>query len=143
MVANRKGLYFKTYMTGELFNLLAEKSILREAPGNEMDEKSFTEGVQSGINGNLLNTIFSVRVRKLIHRVSPSSNYQYLSGLLIGAELKELKNTRCSIYLVCSQQLKHAYLLALEISGVKGEIHCLNADEMLVKGQCRIANHFL
>jgi 2-dehydro-3-deoxygalactonokinase len=143
VVANRKGLYFKTYMTGELFNLLAEKSILSDKPGKEMDEKSFTEGVRSGINGNLLNTLFNIRVRKLIHRVSPSGNYQYLSGLLIGAELKELKDTDCSIYLVCNQQLKHAYLLALELSGIKGEIHYLNADEMLVKGQCRIANHFL
>ena len=143
VVANGKGLNFKTYMTGELFNLLAEKSILRDTPGKEVDEKSFTEGVQSGINGNLLNTIFNIRVRKLIHGVSPSSNYQYLSGLLIGTELKELKDTSCSIYLVCSRQLKNAYLLALEIAGVKGEIYYLNADEMLVKGQCRLVNHFL
>lgn len=142
-VENRMGLYFKTYMTGELFNLLAEKSILRGISGKEMDEISFTEGVLSGINGNLLHTIFNVRVRQLIQGANPASNYQYLSGLLIGTELKELKETSCSIYLVCSQQLKNAYLIALRTIGVNGEIHYLNADDMLVKGQCKIADHFL
>jgi len=142
-VENRMGLYFKTYMTGELFNLLAEKSILRDGPKKEMDEIPFTEGVQSGIKGNLLNTIFSVRVRKLIKQVNPAGNYQYLSGLLIGAELKELSEASCSIYLVCGQQLKNAYLIALRTIGVNGEIHYLNADDMLVKGQCKIASQFL
>ena len=141
-VKNKSGVYFKTYMTGEIFNLLAEKSILRHAVKKGTDEKSFSDGFQAGLEGNLLHQAFMVRTRQLLQHANPVSGYQFLSGLLIGEELAQLKETHCPVYVVCSESLKQAYLTGLELMNVSSEIGYLNADEMLLKAHCKIAHQF-
>ena len=142
-VKNKTGLDFKTYMTGEIFNLLAEKSMLRNAIKKGMDEKSFAEGFKTGLDENILHHVFKVRTRHLLQQTTPVSNYQYLSGLLIGAELKDLRDKDCPVYLVCGEHLKQAYLSGLELLGANRKIQYLNADDMLIKGHYKIADHFL
>ena len=141
-VKNKSGVHFKTYMTGEIFNLLAEKSILRHAVKKGEDEKSFSDGFKSGLDGNLLHHAFMVRTRQLLQHANPVSGYQFLSGLLIGAELAQLKGTHCSVYLVCGEPLKHVYLTGLKLMESDSEIYYLNADEMLLKAHCKIADQF-
>ena len=141
-VKNKSGVDFKTYMTGEVFNLLAEKSILRHAVARGNDEKSFAEGFKTGLEDNLLHHAFMVRTRQLLYHAKPVSGYQFLSGLLIGAELTRLKGNNCPLYVVCSEHLKRAYLTGLEIIGYGGPIHYLNAEEMLLRAHCKIADHF-
>ena len=142
-VKNKTGLDFKTYLTGEIFNLLAEKSILHNGIVKGIDEKSFTEGFKAGFNGNILHQVFTVRTRHLLKQKNPVSNYQYLSGVLIGAELSELKENNCPVYLVCSEHLKQSYLLGLELMELKREIIYLDGDVMLTKGHYKIAGHYL
>jgi 2-dehydro-3-deoxygalactonokinase len=142
-VKNKTGLDFKTYMTGEIFNLLIEKSILSNAVKKGMDEKSYIQGFKAGLAENILHQAFRVRTRQLLQRANEVSNYQYLSGLLIGAELKDLKDKGCPLYLVCGEHLKQAYLSGLELLGAKKEIHYLSADEMLIRGHCKLADQFL
>jgi 2-dehydro-3-deoxygalactonokinase len=142
-VKNRSGVDFKTYMTGEIFNLLTEKSILRHAVEKGVDEISFSDGCKEGLEGNLLNQIFMVRTRQLLHNASPVSGYQFLSGLLIGAELSQLRGKHCPVHIVCSESLKHAYLKGLELMGENREEFYLNADEILIKSHSRIAGYFI
>src|SRR5215469_4233274 len=84
---------FKTYMTGEFFELLSKKSILSNdvAEGNfsESGLESFKKGVKDSLHSNLLHSSFLVRTNHLFDKLSKQENYFYLSGLLIGAELKE------------------------------------------------------
>ena len=141
-VKNKLGFDFKTYMTGEFFNLLAEKSILRHAVKKGTDEKSFSDGFKTGLGGNILHHAFMVRTRQLLHHANPVSGYQFLSGLLIGAELGQLKETHCPVYVVCSEHLKQAYLTALQLMESGREIFYLNADEMLLSAHCKIADTF-
>ncbi|HLA59803.1 MAG TPA: 2-dehydro-3-deoxygalactonokinase, partial [Puia sp.] len=141
-VKNKSGIYFKTYMTGEIFTLLAEKSILRHAVKKGTDEKSFSDGFQAGSEGNLLHHVFMIRSRQLLQQANPVSGYQFLSGLLIGAELVQLKETDCPIYVVCGEPLKQAYLTGLELMDFNGKIFYLNADEMLLRAHCKIADQF-
>jgi 2-dehydro-3-deoxygalactonokinase len=142
-VRDNRGIDFKTYMTGEIFNLLAEKSILRNAVSKGIDEKSFAEGLIAGKHVNLLHSAFSIRTRQLLQQVDSVSNYQYLSGLVIGAELKDLKNKDCPVYLVCSEHFKKAYMIGLDLMGFKKGVYYLDADDMLIKGHCKIADHYL
>jgi 2-dehydro-3-deoxygalactonokinase len=142
-VKNKKSFDFKTYMTGEIFNLLAEKSILRNAVKKGMDEESFAEGFKAGMEQNILHHIFLVRTRQLLKHANPVSNYQYLSGLLIGTELRDLRGNNFPVYLVCSENLKQTYLSGLALIGFNRKIYWLDADVMLIKGQCKIADHFL
>jgi 2-dehydro-3-deoxygalactonokinase len=139
-VKNKKGMDFKTYMTGEIFNLLSEKSILANAVRKGADENSFVEGFNTGLQGNILHQVFRVRTRQLLEQSDPVSNYQFLSGLLISSELRDLKNSDCPVYLVAGEHLEHAYRLGLSLMGVKREINFLSGSEMLLNGHCKMAN---
>jgi 2-dehydro-3-deoxygalactonokinase len=141
-VKQKAAIDIKTYMTGELFSLLAEKSILRGAVVVGTDEKSFADGFSEGLEDNLLHKIFKVRTRQLLQQTDPVSNFQWLSGLLIGAECKDLPGKNCPVYLVSSEHLKRSYLQALRLLDNKREIIYLPGDELLVKGHCKIAAHY-
>ena len=142
-IKGKKGIDFKTYMTGELFNLLSEQSILRTSVLRGEDEQSFAEGFKASMDGNLLHDLFTIRSRHLLHRVSPLSNFQWLSGLLIGTELRDLANTHCPVNLVCGEHLRVVYMLGLKLQNKNREIHCWPDDELLVKGHCKIVGYYL
>jgi 2-dehydro-3-deoxygalactonokinase len=81
---------FRTVMTGELFNLLREHSILADllqAPA-EPDE-AFAAGVRHGLErGDLTAELFSVRARILLGKQRREDAASYTSGLLIGSDLR-------------------------------------------------------
>ena len=131
-------------MTGELFDLLSNKSILSASVKKNDEEQSnydrfFAEGVQKGITSNLMNSIFHVRTNQLFGKASPEENYYYLSGLLIGHELRELsRNRETSVTLVCGTALKKAYMSALGILELSGQLQYKDADVALINGQRKI-----
>jgi 2-dehydro-3-deoxygalactonokinase len=137
-IKNKKAVDFKTYMTGEIFGLLSKRSILRKAVRMGSDKKSFTEGIETGLRGNILHDVFQVRTRQLLHQSDPVSNYQFLSGLLIGAELCDLNGIDSPIYLVAGNQLEEPYRLGLSLTGVNREVHLLSGNEMLIRGHCKL-----
>lgn len=142
-VKNGIAFDFKTYITGEIFNLLSQKSILSDSVMKGEDTESFELGVRDAINSNLLHKLFRVRTRQVLDNFPPISNYQYLSGLLIGTELKELKGTTASIFVVCEEPLTKAYLRALNCLNPKVKISTLNAREALISGHCKIATQLI
>jgi 2-dehydro-3-deoxygalactonokinase len=85
---------FHTYMTGELFALLREHSILgrpaREAGGQASDE-AFDRGVAAvraaGAAGATA-LLFSARALVLGGQLRAADSLEYLSGLLLGEELR-------------------------------------------------------
>ncbi len=118
IVTNEKVTDFKTYMTGELFDLLTSKSILsnsvtkpRNGPG-----PAFKKGVTSSLNSNVLHELFTIRARDILHRSDPAENYDYLSGLLIGTELKDIRQEQAGkIVLAGNEWLQKYYTAALNI----------------------------
>jgi 2-keto-3-deoxy-galactonokinase len=129
-------------MTGELFSLLAGQSILHTAVSKGDDELAFAEGFNMAINGNFLHEAFGIRTRYVLQRASPVSNFQLLSGLMIGTELKDLANTECPVSLVCSEQLKAAYMQGLKLQNKNRTIRYLPENELLVKGHCKLASYY-
>lgn len=150
IVKNGIALDFKTYMTGEFFELLCKESILSASveqdntdEGNE-NNAHFTKGVTEGVASNLLNSTFHVRTNQLFKKMNRRENYHYLSGLLIGAELKDLLHQKySSITLVSSGVLGRKYFLALDELGLNQNLHQINADNALINGQCIILQHRL
>lgn len=132
---------FKTYMTGELFDLLATKSILSNSIEKEnifsnVVNPCFEKGVKEGFYNNLLNSIFYVRTNNLFNKQQPKENYQYLSGLMIGTELKDLSDNTCrDITLVADEKFSTLYSNALHFLKINKNIYQLNADKALIKGQ--------
>lgn len=118
---------FKTFMTGEFFALLSKKSILAgsvEESGeiSDIDNlRSFQLGVSESLRSNLLHSSFKVRTNYLFQNSSKQQNYFFLSGLLIGTELKELVGISEAITVVTDklqEKLYKAALYCLEIRSV-------------------------
>lgn len=152
VVEGRQVTRFRTYMTGEFFELLSKKSILKVGVEHNDDLmnsdylQSFKEGVQDAKGSNLLHAAFRVRTNALFNKLSKKQNYHYLSGLLIGTELKDIMPPAySSVYLCSGSNLRWRYETALEVFGLKDIVKVFPedwADEAVVRGQLKIYNHF-
>ncbi|MFJ4194263.1 2-dehydro-3-deoxygalactonokinase [Pseudomonas sp. NPDC089534] len=87
---------FDTFMTGEVFAVLSEHSILgrTQQHGAAFDGQAFDRGVQVALSAEgeigVLSTLFSARSLGLTGELSAAAQPDYLSGLLIGHELEAL-----------------------------------------------------
>jgi 2-dehydro-3-deoxygalactonokinase len=90
LVRDGRIAHFMTCMTGELFALLSERSVLKPgAPPS--DPASFEEGLRFGAaDGPLASRLFTVRARMVGQGLEGGKAASYLSGLLIGDEAARL-----------------------------------------------------
>lgn len=124
--------HFDTFMTGEVFAVLSEHSILGRTlkQGAAFDAQAFDRGVQiaQSADGELgvLSTLFSARTLGLTGELSPTAQADYLSGLMIGHELAALAGAQRrrrnnlnlpSIILIGNAQLCARYSRALDACG--------------------------
>lgn len=111
---------FHTYLTGELFTLLAEQSVLRlTLAGEGWNEAAFLEALHSTTESpeSFLSKCFSLRAEALLNDLDGIEARSRLSGYLIGLELssvvKQIKPTDL-ITIIGSEDLVRIYQLALE-----------------------------
>ncbi|MCM8741158.1 2-dehydro-3-deoxygalactonokinase [Pseudomonas koreensis] len=124
--------HFDTFMTGEVFAVLSEHSILgrTQQQGTAFDGQAFDRGVQVALSADgelgVLSTLFSARTLGLTGELAPTAQADYLSGLMIGHELAALatvqrrrrNNTNLpSIILIGNSQLCARYSRALDACG--------------------------
>jgi 2-dehydro-3-deoxygalactonokinase len=107
---------FQTFMTGEMYGLLSQHSILADSVDNkktemltEEDMNIFKKGIHASSNSSLLHNIFSVRTNQLFGVVDKHQNGIYLSGLLIGAELRSMLSQENLPIILCSNNILHDY----------------------------------
>ena len=122
-VANRQITHFSTWMTGEVYALLRQHSILaRTLPAAEPphDADAFEQGVTVALRGEgLLHTAFSVRTLALFKRMAPDALPSYLSGLVIGEELRcQALKRGDNVVIVGADALVARYEQALALLGV-------------------------
>ena len=115
---------FSTWMTGEFYALLSQHSILaRTLPLTDTphDEAAFKQGVAHALRGDgLLHTAFSTRTLSLFKRMASDALPSYLSGLVIGEELKGQHLTSGeALVLIGAPELCLRYEQALTLLGVK------------------------
>lgn len=94
-VIDGKVEHFLTFMTGEVFGVLRDYTILGRTmhPCGEQNDAAFLRGVGAAVtHGHVgaLSTIFSTRTLGLTNELKPEEQSDYLSGLLIGHELTGL-----------------------------------------------------
>lgn len=111
---------FRTFMTGEVFGLLRQHSILaRLMAPDGTDEASFDEGVQRArAGGSLLHDLFGVRTRALFGELPGAFAASYLSGILIGHEIADAL-PRGRVTLVASTTLSRLYARAFGTFGIE------------------------
>jgi 2-dehydro-3-deoxygalactonokinase len=85
----------RTFMTGELFDLLGRHGTLAAAAGSDdapWDAAAFAQGVHAAGRGEALShQLFGCRARVVSGDLAAASSRAYLSGLLIGAELQDVQ----------------------------------------------------
>ncbi len=137
---------FATFMTGELYAVLLAHSILGRLAGDSTgeDEAGFERGVVAGLapetsRGGSLARLFSARAAVLAGELAPSAVRSYLSGLLIGSELREaaqLVEERGPVLVVGEAALTERYARALALAG---RLVARAPADAAARGQLRIA----
>ena len=116
---------FATYMTGEVFAALKQHTILgRMMQDGGPSSAGFERGlaaaskVQDG-PGVLLRQIFSVRTLGLSNELAGAEQADYLSGLLIGAEIRAASAGQDSVVVIGNEALTARYATALRSLGIE------------------------
>jgi len=145
-LAARSGIEaFATFMTGELYAVLREHSILGRLAAAGADAAAFERGVGSSLRSRvgLSHELFSARTLALTGALASAGVADYLSGLLIGAEVaagrrwlergavQSLRITLVGEAMLCSR-----YRRAFELAGVDADI---GPGDAAARGLWRIA----
>jgi 2-dehydro-3-deoxygalactonokinase len=110
---------FRTVMTGEMFSLLKEHSILGDLLQDEMAvDDAFCDGVMQGLEGDALTArLFSVRAGVLLGKRRREDATDYTSGLLIGADIgSSVRDHDGEIFVMGRPDLTRLYAAALGIA---------------------------
>ncbi|HSS71264.1 MAG TPA: 2-dehydro-3-deoxygalactonokinase, partial [Casimicrobiaceae bacterium] len=127
---------FATFMTGELYSVLREHSILGRLATAATDRAAFERGIHAGLRTGaaLLHALFSARTLALTGELAPAGVADYLSGLLIGAEIGAARPWierggagNLSITLIGDAMLCERYRLAMAIDGIEARIGPVDA----------------
>lgn len=120
---------FSTYMTGEVFAALKDHTILgrlMRAPvssAGPASGASFLRGVAAaqiaGGPGVLLRLVFSARTLALFGELAAEDIADYLSGLLIGAEIREAAGASAEVVVIASDALASRYADAFRSLGIE------------------------
>jgi 2-dehydro-3-deoxygalactonokinase len=111
---------FRTFMTGELFDVLTRYSILRHTTEQGRGEPgdAFHEGIAAAGAEPLTAAIFRARTRSSLSGLDAKSNTAFLSGALIGTELAALP-TDVPVILCGGRSLGPLYAAALGELGTR------------------------
>ncbi|GAB4531035.1 MAG: 2-dehydro-3-deoxygalactonokinase [Roseibium sp.] len=128
---------FRTFMTGELFALLAGQSVLRHGLSDkEMDGDSFRQAVTdaAGAPAGIAAALFGIRAAGLVAGLSPEAARGRLSGLLIGAELAAVRDGigEGPVAILGGDNLAGAYHDALGCLGRSARL--LDTEKLTLKG---------
>ena len=119
----------RTFMTGELFDVLGRQSLLRASVDLDAsldgagltgaNRAAFEEGARWARERGMAGGLFRVRTRAVLGQRSLAENKWFFSGLLIGAELKEVVEKAGDRPVILAGARAHSdfYQLALETIG--------------------------
>jgi 2-dehydro-3-deoxygalactonokinase len=133
---------FSTYMTGEVFALFKNHSILGKLMTGETNNPSaFEQGVRTSLKdpAGFLHHIFSTRTLALFNEMPTDHSGSYLSGQVIGTEIAHAiaKNSLSAQYrILATPVLGEHYMTAMKIAGLNVSY---GEPDVVVNGLRRIA----
>lgn len=141
-VADGRIAGFTTHMTGEVFAAMRGYTILgrmmREGPS---DGEPFDCGLaRSAQQGGLLHHLFGVRAEGLAGKLADSDSPAYLSGILIGHEVRAAlaASPGAVVHVIGAPELTALYARAITACGAFAERH---DGEAAARGLAKIAEH--
>jgi 2-dehydro-3-deoxygalactonokinase len=141
LVRGGKLASFRTVMTGELFNLLKQHSILADLLNGKVEPNdAFRAGARHGwANNDLPAELFSIRARVLLGQAKAEDASSYASGVLIGSDVRiGLSDPLAAQIVVMGRpELTRLYATAIEEAG-RTAIE-LDGEQSFIAGISRIA----
>jgi 2-dehydro-3-deoxygalactonokinase len=138
---------FRTFLTGELYAVLMEHSILGRLAAAGDDRAARARGLRRSLadDADLSHDLFSVRTLALSGELAPGAVGDYLSGLLLGAELaaglRWVQRQRAPgepVHLIGDAILCARYAEAFALAGIETTLGPADAAAL---GLWRIARH--
>lgn len=143
---------FATAMTGEVFQVLRQHSLLgalmpdgeaADAPLSDIAADALRRGLdRSGDAGGLLHHLFGVRAEGLFGALPGEGLEAYMSGVLLGHEIRsmiDLFPTAGALRLVAGGKLGDLYETAFRHLG--REVVRVDVEAATLRGLCRIMEH--
>jgi 2-dehydro-3-deoxygalactonokinase len=112
---------FRTFLTGELYALFRRHSFVAQSiEGEARDPAAFAKGVERALADPAITALlFTVRTEALFDAIAPTGLADYLSGLLIGAEIRQgLETAEGPIAIIAEDALAERYEAALAQAGI-------------------------
>ncbi|HEX5239257.1 MAG TPA: 2-dehydro-3-deoxygalactonokinase [Sphingomicrobium sp.] len=131
---------FRTVMTGELFSLLRQHSILADLLKREAQpDQAFRRGVRHSLDqADLTSELFAVRARVLLGEARAEDASSYASGLLVGADVRiGLEMREQEVFVMGRPELTRLYAAAIREAGA--EPIELDGEQSFLSGARRIA----
>ncbi len=128
---------FRTFMTGEMFALMAKQSVLRHTTAADgWDDEAFADAVDEAIAKPEMTAgrLFGLRAEALLHDLTPERTRARLSGLLIGAELAATRPYWLGqqVALIGAPAFSKAYADALRPQGIEAAMP--DTDDITLAG---------
>jgi len=144
LMQDRKVVSFATFLTGELYGLLREHSMVGRPAIEPADQAGFGEGLaasslRGGAGGGLLNALFAARAATLTGRLGADKLGPYLSGLLTGEEIAgafRLFGRPEAVTIVADPPRADLYVQALGREGIA--VRQIGQEETLLRGLAAI-----
>jgi 2-dehydro-3-deoxygalactonokinase len=128
---------FSTALTGELYSLLREHSLLKEVlTGAVQLDGAFREGVREGRKQRLLSSLFGARAAHLLRQRAAGDGAAYVSGLLIGSDVQTHLPADGEVCIIGEVPL--APLYAAVVSELGGRAHLIDSSAAFVAGASRL-----
>ena len=139
-VRDHRIVSFRTYMSGEVFAVLKQHSILaRTMSGEQFDDVAFVDGVTRAADaGGMLHHLFGVRARVIAGNLPETRSASYLSGIIIGHELLSEAPQAARFHLVGASKLNQVYSLAASTMNLTAIVH---DDDAAPRGLFLLSQH--
>ena len=135
----------KTFMTGEIFELMSKQSIVVNSVASSKwgpsRESAFISGLNTGLKGGLTANLFSIRADHVINNTSKEDNFYKLSGMIIGDELGYLQGHETNVVLAAPDPVLTLYQTALKQIILSQQLEILDKKDLeraLLMGQKKI-----
>ena len=137
---------FRTAMTGEMHSIMMKYSLVGLGAGDqEASDADFEAGLVRGYEeNNILPRLFEIRGANILRAIKPSHVGEFLSGLLIGAEIasmqKIFKFTKDdgALGIIANPFLTARYVKGLKLAGL--DSFSLEGDEAFLGGILPLAH---
>ncbi len=140
---------FRTAMTGEMHSIMMKYSLVGLGAGDQEESAAdFEAGLERGFfENNIVPRLFEIRGANILGAIKPAHVGEFLSGLLIGAEIasmqKIFKFTKAdgALGIIANPFLTARYVKGLGLAGL--ESFSLEGDEAFLGGILPLAESLL